>query len=313
MSSKEKLSQMLEHLMNNNPTKASELVGSYIIETAAEIHQTIVENEEEIEEMEREVPHNDMGDDLANEISANKDEIHSEEMMGEEEGEEGHEGDELAGADELEVVGDEAGAEGSEGEMGLEDLHSQVTDMHDEVSGLEDKFAELEAAFDAIKNTEEEEHGEDFDKDGVIGEPEAGGEAGAEGEGEIDLGGEHEEEAPVGEAKEEDEDENKDQLEEAMELHPVKADNKDKSDKAASPIVPNKGNILKLGGKPVKTIDKGHKGFERENPSKKPGQVTKDTNHVKTGKEALVAAKKPELKDKAPKAGASPAMPKNHN
>jgi hypothetical protein len=300
MNSKQKLEQVLEYLVNNESEKASELLKSYVIETAAEIHQTIVESEEEIEEMEREVPHNDMGDDLADEIDANKDEIKSEEMMGEDEDE-----DELGMDDGAEEI--HADLEGGEGEdlMDLDDVKDEVEATKSEVEELTDKFSELEAAFDKIKNTEEVEHDEDFDDDGVIGADAPAGDemsdAPAEEHGEED-------EAPMGEAKEDEEDDDKETIEEAMELTPVKADMKDKTAKAASPVVANKGAGIKLGGTPVKTIDKGHKGFEKEN-GPKVKEVTKDTNTVKDAKSALKKVST-DMKDKAPKAGESPAMPK---
>lgn len=268
MDSKQKLERVLEYFINGEKDKATELFKEYMVESAAEIYQTLDETEEDVMEMEREVPHNDMGDDLADEIEANKDEIASEEMMGED-------------ADDVIDLDDEDDL------MDLEDLQDEVADIKDEVSDLhdegeelDDRFSKLEKAFDEIKNTEEVEHGEDFDHDGEIGSEE------------------HNEEGDVAEA-----------IDEAIEMTPVKVDMKDKTGKHASPVAAAKDRLGSLGGEPVKVVDKGHKGFDREEPSKKPGMVTKETNTVKDIKAALKKVSV-DAKDKAPHAGASPAMPK---
>lgn len=286
MDSKQKLEKVFEYFVNNESAKAEELFKAYMIETAADIYQSVTETEEDIMELEREVPHNDMGDDLADEIDANKDEIASEEMMGED-------------SDELEDLDAD---ENDDDLMDLEDVKDEISDVKDEVANLadhdaeqDDRFADLEASFEKIKNTEEGEHNVDFNADGVIGDEHAPEVTGAEGS---------EEPAELGA-----EDDVHETIEEAMELHAVKADMKDKTAKQASAVVPNTGANMKLGGQPVKTIDKGHKGFERENPSKKPGMVTKETNTVKDIKAALRKISV-DTKDKSPKAGESPAMPK---
>lgn len=280
---KQKLEKALESLINGESGKAAELFSSYIVETAADIHQQLVDSEEDIMEMDREVEFADMGDDLADEISADKDEIASEESFEEDADAEG-------AADDLEtdLVGDDADMDaGDEDFMDLEDLESGLEDLTADIDAVEDRvdhvedvadethdaFEKLAAEFEKIKNTEEVEHGEDFDADGELGDTEM----------------------------------HDDAIEESVELTNVKVDVKDKTAKTFSPVGKPKDK-LNLEGKPVKTTGSTHKGFERED--KKVGLVTKDINTVKSVKDAIVKAAKVDVKDKAPGAGPSPAVPK---
>lgn len=320
--SKQKLDKVLEYLVNKETDKASELLKSYIIEQAADIHQKLVESEEQIDEMERDVEHDDMGDDLADGIAADKDEIKSEEMIeGEDEEGEGeeHAEDELA-ADEHE------GAAHSEEHLDLEDLEAEMeelaadqaeVDAHSDKieASLDDmsaKFDKLAAEFEKIKNTEEVEHDVDFDNNGEIGGPGEAQDAGEEhmgGEEHMD-GAEHAEELPG----EEHADMHAEGIEESAEiLHNAKPGAmKDTAPGAGekSPVPHPKDRLSRLGGKPVEQSGPTHKGFERQEPAKKPGMVTKHTNTVNKGSDALGKASAGDMKDKAPHAGASPAMPK---
>jgi hypothetical protein len=293
MTNRTKLEKALESLINGEEGKAVELFSSYIVETAAEIHQKMVEGEEDILEMEREVEFADLGDDLADEISADKDEIAAEESF-EEDAEHDEAAEDLdidldAGEEVAADEGDEEFMDLEDLESGLEDLQADVDAVEDRVDGVEDTvdaFEKLAAEFKKIKDAEEVEHGEDFDNDGVLGAPE-----GEEVAADVD----HVEG-----------DENA--IEESIELKAVKADMKDKTEKAHSPVGKAKDK-LNLEGKPVKQTGPEHKGFDRED--KKVGLVTKDTNTVKSVKDAIVKAAKVDVKDKAPGAGQSPAMPKN--
>lgn len=273
-----KLEKVFESLANNESDKAAELLKSYIIETAAELHQKMVESEEDIMEMDREVEFMDMGDDLADEISADKNEIAAEEMF-DEDAEDTMDHDDAVEDLEADLEADE----GDEDFMDLEDLEGSLEDLEADVDAIEDRvdhvedtadethdaFEKLAAEFEKIKNAEEVEHGEDFDGDGELGE-----------------------EAPI---------------EESVELTNVKVDVKDKTAKAFSPVGKAKDR-LNLEGKPVKQTGAIHNDFNRED--KKVGLVTKDTNTVKNVKDAIVKAAKVDTKDKAPGAGPSPAVPK---
>lgn len=265
MSSREKLEKVFEYLVNEEADKASEMIRSYILETAASVHQDIVDSEEDIMEMERDVEHGDFGEDLADEISADKDEIEAEETLGEDEEldlEEPVEDEELS----LEDLADDIDE--------LEDTVHHVVDTQDEFG---DKFEKLEAQFAKLVDLEEPEHNVDIDMDG-----------------DIDL--DHSEEGADLEVME------------AIELDKVKVDMKDKTGKQASPVASQKSRI-DLGGHSVKITGKGHTGYAREEMKPK-GEVTKHNNTVKSGKDAIVTAKKVDTKDNAPHAGKSPAMPK---
>ena len=270
MNSTEKLSKVFEYLINEETDKATELLKSYILETAASIHQEIIEAEEDILEMERDIEHGDLGDDLADEIAADKDEIESEEMFGEDE--------------DLDLDLDDAGEEDLHDEdLSLEDLADEVDEIEDTVDhvvdvqdDMGDKFEKLAAEFAKLVDLEEPEHDIDIDADGEIA-----GEEPAEEDHEVM---------------------------EAIELSKVKVDMKDKSVGGKSPIASQKTR-LELGGTPVKITGTGHTGFAREEMKAK-GELTKHTNTVKSGKDAIANAPKVDTKDKAPHAGKNPAMPK---
>ena len=283
MNSKEKLMKVFEYLINEESDKATEMLKSYILETAASIHQDIVETEEDILEMERSVEHGDQGEDLADEIAFDKDEIASEEMMGEDEEMDLdlEDGDlEVHDGEDLDVQDDH--------DLSLEDLADEVAELEDEVSHshdeFADKFAKLEAEFAKLVSMEEPEHGEDIDGDGDIADGEM-----ADGDIEGPDGMEH-------------------GVMEAIELSKVKVDMKDKTPSVKSPIASQKSRI-DLGGTPVKITGTGHTGFAREEMKPK-GEVTKHTNTVSSGKAAISNAPKVNATDKAPHAGKSPAMPK---
>jgi hypothetical protein len=249
------------------------LLRSVILEYAAEINSKLQEDEDHIEDMHRDHS-TDMGDSLASEICDDKDEIKSEEMY--DEAEEGHEG-------EFEVHGDENSEDHEAGEELAADMDAdkdltlgdveheekvedRVDHVEDELKDLEDDFDKLAAEFDRLAREEEKEHDVDFNDDGEI-------------EG-------HEDE------KVNDKGEGEGHIEESVELHKVNVDMKDKTPgtKDKSPVATNRDKVG-LGGEAVKTKGPVHKDFNRED--KKVGTVTKHTNTVDSGKDALG---KPEAK-----------------
>ncbi len=288
-----KLNQALESLINGDTEAAADLLSQHIIETAASINQQLIEAEEDIEDLDREVVIGDMGDNLADEIEADKNEIEAEEMFDEdvdlEDAVEDLEADLDAGDSEVMDIEDVVDHV-EELEADIEEVEAEVEEISDTQDDFEDKFEKLSAEFEKLLHTEEEEHGEDFDNDGVIGDPEVE---------EVDVDGE--EEVTV--------DADEEHIDESAELVAVKADVKDVTSKEKSPVAKQKDR-LHLEGKPVKIIDKGHKGFDRED--KKVGEVTKHTNTVKSAKDAIVKAAGVKTKDMAPGAGEAPAMPKNN-
>ena len=93
-----------------------------------------------------------------------------------------------------------------------------------------------------------------------------------------------------------------DAVTEGLELSKVTADMKDKTVKAKSLVASQKARVDFGHGKAVVSNKKGEKPAEV-----KVGEVSKHTNTIKG---EILKAAKTELKDKAPDAGKSPAMPK---
>jgi hypothetical protein len=164
------------------------------------------------------------------------------------------------------------------------------------MDGAEDQlsvFDELAAEFEKLQGATEEETD-------LPGEEELGLEdtvAGDEGEEVVELG----DEEPVVE-------ESADKLDEATQLKAVSVDSKDKT-KATKSAIPAQKPALDLGkGKAAPVVQKGPtvKGYNAEKNTVP--TVTKDTNTVKG---QILKAAKVDMKDKAPGAGKSPAMPKN--
>ena len=149
MSHREKLEQVLELLINEETDAASELLHTVIVEKARTMYEDLVDEDFGGDEKE----------DFADEISADKDEIESDEIFdNDEEGEEGEE------------VSDEPASE-EEVEDRLEDVEAQL--------------AELTVQFDQIMQGEE----------GVEGEVDLSGEedfGGEEGFGDVEVGVEDE-------------------------------------------------------------------------------------------------------------------------
>lgn len=151
MSQKQKLEQVLDLLLSEDSDRASELLHRIIVEKARTIYEDIVD-EEEVDDAAEDKDALEESDevggepnkDFTDEISADKEEIDSdEESDGEAEGDE--EGDAEASAD------DEAGDEfGGDEEAGGGTTEERVED-------LESQLAELRAEFDALMGEEMQE------------------------------------------------------------------------------------------------------------------------------------------------------------
>jgi hypothetical protein len=155
------LSQMLEHLVNEDQAKAEELFHEYVVAKSREIYENLIETEISEEEKEDD----DEVDEAAKDESAEDDKVdeasHDEEEDDEKMDEEFEDiaieaDDEMGGdaTDDLEAeLGDEpADAEGEESE---EEIMQDLGDIIDE----------LQAKFDALQG-EEEEQGEFGDEEG---------------------------------------------------------------------------------------------------------------------------------------------------
>ena len=153
MADKNLLSQMLEHLVNDDQAKAEELFHEYVVSASREIYESLIESEIEDEE--------DEEVEEAAEVDAEDEEQVEEDFEdiafeGDDE-DEGDATDDLLG--DIEVDGEEEGEgeEGEEGEEGPESLEDKVMDLEDAVEELEAKFAELQAG-----EEQEPEHADMF-------------------------------------------------------------------------------------------------------------------------------------------------------
>ena len=155
MSAKEKLEQVLEHLINEEGEKASDLLHDVFVEKARSIYEGLIEEdeavEEEVEDVEEAIA-GDVADDFVNDIQADTDEIESEEVFSEDDLED-EEGDEM--------IEPEMDAEPEGGEEAVEDAFMNVEDALDE---LKREFAAMmgdegEADMDMEEPTDDEEMG----------------------------------------------------------------------------------------------------------------------------------------------------------
>jgi len=127
MSAKEKLEQVLEHLINEEGEKASDLLHDVFVEKARSIYEGLIEEdeavEEEVEDVEEAIA-GDVADDFVDDIQADTDEIESEEVFSEDDMED-EEGDE--------IVDPEMDAEPEGGDEAVEDAFMNVEDALDEL------------------------------------------------------------------------------------------------------------------------------------------------------------------------------------
>ena len=225
------LEQVLEHILNKEENKASDLLHQYFVEKGRSIYESLIQSDELAEDdvFETEIDDDQQGD-FADDITSAQGEIQSEEMFSED-GE-----DEMDGEDEF-GTSDDMGAEeefGSdeEGEFGGEEGDAEAEDMsamQDAVLDVEDALDELKSLFAELQSDEEgEEMGGEF-----------GGEEGEEEMGD-EFGGEQGEEIPTEES-----------LEESADLIAVaKPTHGDNGQNTRSPVAANSG-AKGMASKPV--------------------------------------------------------------
>lgn len=146
MSTREKLEQVLEMLVNEDNDKAGELLHDVFVEKAKNIYAELVESDESVEEDVTEEIGGDPEQDLADDISADQEEIEAEEMFSEEDM------DDEEAAQDLEAsmdVADDAG-DGAEAE-----------EVKDAMMNVDDAMAELKSAFAAMTGDAPAEPAED--------------------------------------------------------------------------------------------------------------------------------------------------------
>jgi hypothetical protein len=171
--SKQILEQVLEHILNKEEGKASDLLHQYFVDKGRSIYESLIQSDELAEDdvFETEID-DDQQSDFADDISAKQGEIESEEMFSEDE-EDFSGDDEFAQDDEAEDefanADDEFGSaegefEGEEKEE-LSAMQDAVLDVEDALDELKSLFAEFQSTEDSEEEAEgsEEEFGSDED------------------------------------------------------------------------------------------------------------------------------------------------------
>jgi len=176
------LEQVLEHILNKEENKASDLLHQYFVEKGRSIYESLIQSDELAEDdvFETEIDDDQQGD-YADDITSKQGEIQSEEMFSED-GEDEMGDDEFGTSDEH--AEDEYGDEGDEEQFGDEQGEDgeagDMSAMQDAVLDVEDALDELKSLFAELQSDEEGEE-EQFGGE----EEEMGGEFGGEQEEEI--------------------------------------------------------------------------------------------------------------------------------
>ena len=224
-----KFEQLIEFIINDEEDKAKELFHEVVVEKSREIYENLMAEEDQVEESteseEEAVEESTDSEEEAVEESI-VDEITTDEALG------GDAADDLV--DEIEADEEGIALEGEDEE-----------DLEDRVVDLEDKLDELMAEFEELMMDKDEEAPE---------EPEMDMDMDAE-EGPEEVEGDEEEEMAMPmESEEEIAEETESELEEAVSLKPVKADNADHATNKTSPVAADGGKKEKLAdAHPAKT------------------------------------------------------------
>ena len=159
MADQNKFEQMLELLVNENREAAEELFHEIVVEKSRDIYESLLEDDEEVDEA---------ADEEVEESDEDLDESEDEEVdESDEDLDEGFDLDEFeVEADPMDdMMGDlEAGADDEEGDdMDMGGDEEGGDDMEDRVMDLEDALDDLKAEFDKMMGDDE---GDDMDMDG---------------------------------------------------------------------------------------------------------------------------------------------------
>lgn len=149
MADKNLLSQMLEHLINEDQSKAEELFHDYVVAASREIYESLIDSEIAEEE---EKDEDDEVEEAADDEEAEEDKV---EENFEAFGDEGEEGPDFGGDATDDLEGDLEGGD-EEGEQSEEEIMQDLSSIIDE----------LQAKFDALQGSEEEQ-GEFGDEEGA--------------------------------------------------------------------------------------------------------------------------------------------------
>jgi len=223
---KNKFEQLIEFIINDEEDKAKELFHEVVVEKSREIYENLMTEDEVAEE---EVTEDEAIEEEA--VEESTDEEVSEDAVEESIEEITHETE--LGGDATDDLVDEIEAD----EEGLALEGEEEEDLEDRVVDLEDKLDELMAEFEELM----------ADQDGEAPEEEMpmGDEMDAE-EGPEEVVGDEEEEEVEMPMESEEEVAEEEQVDEAVSLKPVKADNKDHATNKSSPVPANGGAKEKL-------------------------------------------------------------------
>jgi hypothetical protein len=247
----EKLAQLVEHVCNDDESKASELFHEIVVEMARDIHTEMMSCEDGLQEDELE---GDMEADLAHDL---EDVHHGHEAGHLEADAEEDLASDMLGDEDMEMDGDEEHSHEEHGEEGLEDeLHSheehdkgteeKVDELEDHLMDVDEELAKLQAMFDEMNGEHDHTHVEEGVEMSKV-TVKMGGEQG----GGHFAGTEQQENSPF------------------------------KS-------VNSTNEKVKLGGEPLEIgLGKDHTDFKRQEPTVKPKDLPKTVNTVSSTKTAL--------------------------
>lgn len=264
--SKTKLEKVLEHLIENDQAKAGELLHEYIIESARKVHESIIAEDDDLEDEDLEA----LGDD----------EVDGEEYVEDED-----------------LVSDEEASDELESELeGEENADGASEDVEDRLDDLEDELEKLRAEFEELAAIEDEEHGDEYnyeveDADDSEEADEEGDEnADEDGEGDDEEDGEGDEDEEVDESLDWDEDDFL-ALDEGIvdELEELDVSNSHGEVGAGSKVnannkspIPQKKHSERKGAKGVEVKSTNHSGFDREKaPSFRSGTGAKSPRNTR--------------------------------
>jgi hypothetical protein len=144
------LSQMLEHLVNEDQAKAEELFHEYVVAKSREIYESLIEDELADEEVDESAEDEEAEEKEVDEA------VEDEEEKDEEEVDENFEDIAIEADDEMPAMGDDA-TDDLESELNADDEGAEEESEEEIMSDLASIIDELQAKFDALTGAEEEQ------------------------------------------------------------------------------------------------------------------------------------------------------------
>jgi hypothetical protein len=165
MADQTKLEEMLERLINGDKEGAEELFHEYTIQKSREIYESLLEDEEEVDEADDEEVEEASDDEDLDESADEDEDEEVEEDFNLDEFE--VEADPMGGDPADDMMGD-IGGDDMDMDMDMDDEEGEEGDMEDRVEDLEDALDELKAEFEKMmagEEGEDEEGDDDMDMD----------------------------------------------------------------------------------------------------------------------------------------------------